>query len=131
MEPKFQYRIYKSSSNIPIWNQINPTINLNVSLPGVLLPLGVPAKNLCEPLPYLSVLHSPSLSFFSFDHQKSIRWGVPRYRVFSSPLLPHPPWAQISPPAPFFKHPLSIFLKVKGHYSIQYKITVLHIFIFI
>ena len=128
MKPKFQYRTYKSSPTVPMRSQINPTPNLHVTLPSVLLSLRVTAKILHEPLPSLSVLHSPPISFFLLYHPNSISCRVPPYIVFSSPLLLRPTWAQISPSAPYFQTPSvyvlqserTIFTSIKQQAKLQF-----------
>jgi hypothetical protein len=112
-----------------------------LSLPSDLLPSRFPTKNpVCISSPYvLQVL--PISVLFNWSSEwylvRSTEHKALCYVVFSTPLLPHPSWAQISSSAPYSRKPslslhssLDVSVEVSQPYKTTDKIIVFFIFKF-
>ena len=84
--------------------------HLGLGVPGSFLPSVFPTESLYTPLLFSYVLHVLFISIFLIWSPQEYLVRItehraPRYVVFSTPLLPHPSWAQISSSAPYSRKP--------------------------
>jgi hypothetical protein len=94
-----------------------------LDLPSGLLPSGFPTQTLYAPLlsPYMLYALPISISLIwapEWYLARSTEHKAPCYVVFSTPLLPHSSWAQISSSAPYSRKKLSLLssLNVSDHH---------------
>ena len=124
--PKVYYRIHKCPPTVPILSQLDPvhthphttswrsililSFHLRLGLPSGLFPSGFPTKTLYRSLLFPVCATCPThlilLNFITEQYLvRSTNHSAPHYIASSTPLLPHPSYAQVFSSVPYSQTP--------------------------